>query len=693
MTRRLLPDGFPAAEAPPPGSWRNPLLLAAGLAALTLLLYWPAVGFRLLAFDDQYYTQNDLVRGGVNRENVVRVFTELPEENLFIPLSQLSYMLDVELFGNAPGGFHFTNIALHAVDMALLFLVLWRMTGSLGKSSLAAALVAFHPLRVESVAWVTERKGILSVLFLLLSLSCYLRYARSERKRWYGATLLCFALGMLAKPILVTVPVLLLLLDFWPLGRFRGEPGEGARSSGRRFLALAAEKVPFLALSALASLVTVHLQQKMSLHPGIPLASRLEHSFSSAFIYLYQTVWPADLAFRYYQTPWDRFSGTLLPAAAGLLVVTAIVLRFAGARPYLAFGWAWYLVSLLPVSGIVPTGIQWISDRFTYIPHFGLAVAFAWTAGAAAERRSRWLLPAVAVALLVPLALLSRRQLYFWKDGATLFGRGMAYNAADPIYANQYIEELLHVGDFPRARAELERVRPLMMNPWYGAPLQIGQISLFEKTGDRAGAIAQARAYLAGDPRFWKTRLRLADNLLAEGRFAEAAAEYRQVLEVPTLSPQERRYATEELGAALYGMGEDDEALSLFNGVLGTNPQGSTVHYRKGLVLARRGRTAEALEQYRTAARIDPRWVKPRIGMADLLLSGGEINAAVRQYEEVARMASGKAEGFYARGRILEAAGMKAQAMAAYESALRAPAVHPETMEAVRRRLAEMEGR
>ena len=693
MIRRFFPDGFPPAEPAPSGSWHRALLLAFGLAALVVLLYWPAVDFRLLSFDDQYYTQNDLVLGGLNRENVVRIFTVLPEENLFIPLSQLSYMVDVEVFGNAPRGFHFTNIALHAVDMALLLLVLWRMTGSLWKSVLAAALVAFHPLRVESVAWVTERKDVLSVFFLLLSLSCYLRYTRTRKWWWYGAVFLCSTLGMLAKPMLVTLPILLLILDYWPLGRFRGEPGEEALPTWRRFLSLASEKIPFLVLSVLASLATVRLQGVGALHPGVSLVSRLEHSFSSAFVYLYQTVWPSGLVFRYFQTPWEHFSGTLVPATAGLFVVTAIVFRFAGTRPYLAFGWAWYLVSLFPVSGIVPTGIQWISDRFTYIPHFGLAVAFAWTVGAAAERRSRWLLPAVAVALMAPLAMLSRHQMHFWKDGATLFGRGMAGNSTDLTYANQYIEELVNVGDFTRAREELERIRPHIMNPWYGAPLQITHISLFEKTGDRAGAIAQARVYLREDPRFFKTRLRLAGNLLADGRFAEAASEYRQVLEVPTMTLRERRYSMEELGAALYGMGKDDDALSLYNEVLKSNPQGSTLHYRMGLVLSRQGRTEEALAHYRISADIAPRWLKPRIGIAELLLARGNINAAVGQYEEVARKFPGKAESFYARGRILEAAGMSAKARSTYEGALQAPAAFPETMEAIRRRIADMKGR
>jgi Flp pilus assembly protein TadD len=690
VIRRFFPSGFPPAEPVPKGSWRPALLAAFGLAALMVLLYLPAVDFRLLSFDDYYYTQNDLVRGGLNGANIVRIFTELPEEDLFTPLTQLSYMADVELFGNRSRGFHLTSILLHAVAMGLLLLVLWRMTGRLGESALAAALVAFHPLRVESVAWVTERKDVLSVLFLLLTLSCHLRYARTRKWGWYGAALLCFLLGLLAKPMLVTVPFLLLLADFWPLGRFRADAGAGGNpSAGRRFLTLAAEKVPFLALSLFVSLATLHLQQEKALVRAISLVSRVEHSLSAYFAYLYQTVWPVDLVFRYFQTPWDQFSGTLLPAAAGLLILTALVARFSATRPYLAFGWCWYLVSLFPVSGIMPAGIQWISDRFTYVPHIGLAVAFAWLAGGVSPRRSRPVLLALAVLLLLPLGVRSRSQLYSWKDGATLFGRGVAANAQDPRYLNQYIEELVEVGDLPRAREQMERARRFVMDPWYGAPLQITHLSLLDKSGDRRGAIEQARAYLREDPRFFRTRVSLADRLLSEGRFAEAAAEYRQVLEVPTLSPRDRRFVSEELGFALFNLGKEEEALSLYLAALRGNPLGSSLHYRLGLLLARRGKPEEAMAHYGLALKINPEGLRPRIGIADLLLAQGNVTTAVLQYEEVARRAPGKAESLYARGRILEAAGMKIRARSLYESALQVPAVHPETVDAVRRRLAE----
>jgi tetratricopeptide (TPR) repeat protein len=675
----------------PLGPWRYALLASFVLAALVMILYWPAVDFRFLSFDDYYYTQNDLVAGGLDRSNILRIFTELSGEDLYTPMTQLSYMADAELFGMSPRGFHLTNILLFATGMALLPLVLWRMTGNLRQSAFAAALVAFHPLRVESVAWITERKDVLSVVFLLLSIACYLRYARTGRRRWFGILFIVYALGLLAKPMLVTLPALLLLLDYWPLGRFRHEGMEGSsHSSLRRVLLLLLEKVPLAALSLLVSLATVHLQRKLALHPGVSLGSRLEHSFSAAFVYLYQTLWPADLAFRYFDTPWMRFSGTLLPVTVGLALVTAMVAWSSGRRPYLAFGWAWYLIALFPVSGIVPTGIQWISDRFTFVPHMGFFIAFAWLSGDLLARRPRWVFPVLAFLLLLPLTIVSRHQLSFWKDGASLFGRGLSANGRDPRYINQYAEELVTVGDYARAREQLESLRHVVLDPFYGPPIQMTHLLLLEKMGDRRGAIEQALVFLRADPRFFRTRLRLAHELLEESRLAESAAEYRQVLQVPALDPRDRRYAREGLGYALFRMGRDDEALACYLDALRENPLASSLQYKFGLLLARRGEPGNALAHFSRSLEIDPRGLLPRLGIAELLLARGDINGAVRYFDDVARTAPGKAESRYAKGRVLEAVGMMEQATAIYESALAMSAVHPETVDAVQERLAKM---
>jgi tetratricopeptide (TPR) repeat protein len=691
MIRPLFPDGFPPAEPAPTGSWRVPLLVALGLAALVMVLYWPAVDFRLLAFDDGVYvTGNDLVARGLDGANIVRAFSET-RSGFYVPVTQMSFMADVELFGMASRGFHFTNILIHSLDMALLLLLLWRMTGSLPNSALAAAFVAFHPLRVESVAWVAERKDVLSVFFLIVSLACYLRYVRTGKWRWYGALFLLFLLGLLAKPVTATLPALLILMDFWPLGRFRLETAEG--TIGRRILALGREKIPLIALSGLVSLLTVHFHRAAGgLREGDSFLSRVEHSFSADLLYLYQTLWPRDLVLRFFKAPWDQFSGTLIPATLGVAVITALVARSAGRRPFLAMGWGWYLIAILPLSGVFgPIGCQWISDRFTYIPHIGLAIAFAWTAGTGLPPRfRRGALPVIAVFLVLPLAILSRRQLHFWKDGATLFGKGAGYSRNDPGYLDQFAQELYTIGDLVRAKEQEERILRFAMDSGTGVEIQLNYLTILERMGDRKGAIAQARDFLRRDPKFWKTRMMLADDLAAEERFPEAAVEYRQVLEVPRLKPVDRGYVLEGLGIALVGMGKSDEALACFNEGIREIPMRVSLRYNLARLLAARGDVAPALAQFEEAVRLGPGDLPPRLGLAELQQKAGAVEAAAAQFREVARLAPGKSEAFLAQGRILEMAGSKDEARTRYESALRVPALLGDTHETVRRRLANL---
>jgi tetratricopeptide (TPR) repeat protein len=690
VIRSLFPGGFPPPEPEPTGRWRHAVLAALVLASILVVLYWPAVDFRLLSFDDQYYTrENSLISGGLRGPNVVRALTRLPSENLFIPITHLSLMADVELFGMAPRGFHLTNILLFAIDIALLLLVLWRLTGSLWKSALAAAFVALHPLRVESVAWVTERKGLLAVFFLLLTVACHLRFVRSGRRAWYVALLLCAAIGMLAKPILVTLPVLLLLLDFWPLGRFRQDrEGRTCPSFPRRTLALVIEKIPLLACSAAVTLTTLYLQQKMSFHENVSLASRLEHSFTSDLFYLYQTMWPKELIFRFFDTPWARFSGTLLPALLGVAIITAIVVRFGGRKPYVAFGWSWYLLALLPSSGFFPAGIQWISDRFTFIPHIGLAVAVVWLACDLASRRWRPILLGLAALALLLLAALTRQHLFDWKDGATVFGRGAEYSRDDPRYINTYACELMDMGDYPHAKEQIERILGIAMDPQVGIDIQLTYLAILERTAGLDNAIAQARLFLSRDPNFWKTRLNLADYLLAQARYSEAVPEYRRVLAVERMNPTIRAHALEGLGLALAATGQPDEALAAYAKGILEDPASSSLPYNLACLLADRGRPEEARAQFEEALRRDPANPVIRLKLADLLLASGDTGDAMPHLREVAVAAQGKAESLAAQGRILDAAGDHAQARTLYENALSLPAILPETLEDLRRRLA-----
>ncbi len=617
---RLFPDGFPAAPVPPAGSWRRAMMLAFGLFVALVVLYWPAVDFRLLAIDDPYYVHNVLVGKGLDSANIVRVFTSLPEEDLYLPVTTLSFMSDVSLFGVSPRGFHLTNILLHALGMAMLLLVSWRMTGSLGCGFLASALVAFHPLRVESVAWVAERKDVLAVFFLVSTMAAYVRYVRSGRLPWYGAVLLFALLGLLSKPILVTLPLLLLLLDFWPLGRFRvATTGVTGDSSKSRLVRLFLEKIPFAALSLAVSLLVLKTQAAgASIHVELPLLPRLFHATAAGGIYLFQTVWPFDLGVRMFDGSWGISPWLLAGASLVTVALTVAAVRYASRYPALAAGWGWYLVALLPVSGVLPSGVQWLSDRFTYVPHIGLMLGVAWTLSEGTPgKRTRTGLAFFLLFAVGASAFQASRQLPYWKDGATLFAKRIEASRNDPRYIDHYAAELIEVGDLVRARAEIERILPHALDPWYGIPIQLKHMELIERMESRGAAIAQARRYLDANPGFWKTRLRLADLLLGDSRFPEAVKTYREILPEPALAPSNRAYALEGLGAALAGAGDMPAAEACLEEALQLNPGSPILRYHLARVYAATGRMAEARAAYEAVLRLDPNNVQVRHELAE----------------------------------------------------------------------------
>jgi tetratricopeptide (TPR) repeat protein len=291
------------------------------------------------------------------------------------------------------------------------------------------------------------------------------------------------------------------------------------------------------------------------------------------------------------------------------------------------------------------------------------------------------------VALLVPLSVATRHQLYAWRDGATLFGRGLPHNAGDPRFLTQYIEELVHVGDFGRAREQLEGVSRHALDPGKGINIQLTTLSILHRMGDRKGAIVQAREFLRRDPRFWKTRLVLADDLLAEGMAAEAESEYRQVLSVRPIPSYERGYALEGLGLSLFRTGRYEEAAAAYREGLQVSPESVSLRYNMARLLAARGDGAEAERYFEEAARLAPGNARVRMALAEHLLAAGAVGKAATHFDEVARMAPGSAEALLGRGRILEATRRGAEARAVYESALRAPAILPDTHDAVRKRL------
>ncbi|HZM04174.1 MAG TPA: tetratricopeptide repeat protein, partial [Candidatus Saccharimonadales bacterium] len=384
----------------------------------TLLVYWPVTQYQFVNYDDtDFVTANPQVQAGLTAKGFKWVWHSEVARN-WHPITMLSHMLDCQLFGLNAGWHHLTNLLLHLVNVLLLFHLLKWMTGAEWRSAVVAALFALHPLHVESVAWIAERKDVLSTMFWFLTAWAYVRYAKSGSKGFYVLTLVLFALGLMSKPMLVTVPLFLLLLDYWPLGRM-----EKGKANAR----LIWEKIPFFLMSATLCVITFCIQKQggamlTSLH--LPLRSRLENALMSYVRYLGKMFWPHNLAALYLRSgAWPLWQvGT---AALFLIAVSIIVMRERRRRPYLAVGWFWYLGTLVPVIGVVQVGMQSMADRFTYVPLIGIFIMGVW---GAAEWCRLWRLSdyaprAVAIILLTACMALTARQVTYWRNSETLFTR------------------------------------------------------------------------------------------------------------------------------------------------------------------------------------------------------------------------------------------------------------------------------
>jgi Tfp pilus assembly protein PilF len=409
---------------------RRDLIICVSLAVVTLAAYWGVGSCEYVHFDDGYYVaENPVVQAGLTLKGLVWAFTTNHASN-WHPVTWLSHMLDCQLFGLDPGAHHFVNVWFHVANTLLLFALTKRLTGAVWQSAVVAALFAFHPLRVESVAWVAERKDVLSTCFFLLTLHAYVRYVENSGRRLYALTFGLFALGLMAKPMLVTLPFVLLLLDSWPLGRTRWVAAATGAQRNTQTRRLLLEKVPFLLLVAASCALTLWAQQTggaVSALGNLPAQVRVANAVVSYGRYIWMTIWPADLAVIYpYSVAWEQWQ----LGGAALLVLGLTVLAFRSARqhPYCAVGWFWYLGTLVPVIGLVQVGRQSVADRYTYIPSIGLYLALVWVVSTAMSHRHP-LRTAVATATVVLLAIclaLTWRQVGFWKNSETLFRRALS---------------------------------------------------------------------------------------------------------------------------------------------------------------------------------------------------------------------------------------------------------------------------
>ena len=519
-------------------------------------------------------------------------------------------MLDVELFGADAGRHHLVSVALHAANAVLLFVVLLDMTGALWRAAIVAALFALHPTHVESVAWIAERKDVLSTFFWLLATWAYAAYAASPSPRRYLVVVLAMIAGLLSKPMVVTLPFVFLLLDAWPLRRTVTTPW-------RR---LVVEKIPLLALSIVSGAVTFVVQQQAGAVRALevlPVPHRIASAALGYWEYIWKTIWPADLALLYPQPAsisWPLVAG----AIAGLLIVSLIILWSRRRMPWLAVGWFWFLGTLVPVIGLVQVGSQRIADRYTYVPTIGLFIIAAW-GGAELLRRTRIdrrLVACGIAAVLVVHGSLAHAQVRRWSSSVAIWQHTIAVTSENARAHNHLGHALAAAGRDSEALREYETA--LRLNP--DSPEALNNMgALLARHGDNEPAIAAFERAIALAPALPHARGNLGLALVHAGRPADAVAHLEEAIrEAPGNAELWRR-----LGIALAMTARPHEAIDPLEEALRLQPDDAVTHNALGAVYGGTGRSAEAIEHYREAARLDPRLFEARANLGRTLLDDG----------------------------------------------------------------------
>jgi tetratricopeptide (TPR) repeat protein len=589
------------------------------LVAITWLVFGQTVRYDFVNYDDnEYVYANPAITSGLNPHGIIYAFSGRHARN-WHPLTTLSHMLDCQLWGVRAGGHHFTNIVLHTIAVVLLFLVLQQMTRAIWQSAFVAALFAIHPLHVESVTWISERKDVLSAVFFTLTLGAYVRYVRSPSIGRYLRMSILFALGLMSKPMLVTVPLVLLLLDYWPLQRF------GGRSSIKR---LALEKIPLLALSAAGGLVTLWVQQSsVALTEELPLIWRAANGLVTYAIYLRQMIWPVGLAV-FYPHPGDQlpiWEIGLAIVLLGLVSAGAIALRHK--RPYLVTGWFWYLVMLLPVIGLVQVGSQAHADRYTYLPQIGLYLLLAWAiTDALTSRLQRRIVAVTASLAIIALAWCAHVQASHWRNGESLWGHALAVTSGNFMAHDGLGECLANRGRLDEAIDQFQKA--LNIAPGY-PELETNLILALTKKGRTDEAISHLQTLLKEDPNNAQAHYNLGNALQKKGDSQGAIAAYEKALSIQARYPA----AHYDLGIALDRNGQIDEAIAHYQEAVQEQPNYPQAYCLLGNDLLQKARVDDAIAAYEQALKSRPTYpeVENNIGLA--LVQKGRPSEAIAHWQ------------------------------------------------------------
>ena len=706
----------------------HPAIACVFLAAATLVAFWPVVHCDFINYDDaDYVTANPHVQAGLTWGSAGWSF-RLDQGDYWHPLSWLSHMLDCELFGLWAGGHHLTSLLLHAANTVLLFVVLRRLTGAHWRSALVAALFALHPLHVESVAWVTERKDLLSTLFWMLTLLFYARYVQGRsqveargtrdegpesrgiaggpaldsrllsgaKSRFIGRrstldyvlALFFFACGLMSKAMVVTLPFVLLLLDWWPLGRVTGlksqvstlaAPGqqpstldctrETFRARLSTVLGLIWEKVPFFVLAAISSVLTVWGQQRIAAVVSLsdlPISNRIGHAFGAYTTYLGKTFWPVRLALPYPAGPAQLPLGQVMLAGALVAGLCVAALWLARRRPYVFAGWYWFWGTLVPVIGLVRVGSQSIADRFTYVPLIGVFIIVAWGAGEATMRwrRSRAVVGLAAALALVCCGLLTHRQVGYWQGSERLFRHTLAVTDGNAM-------GLFNLGAFLTGQGRTDEAiqyfrSALQISPSNTAVLyNLGNI--LAGRDQYAEAVGCFETAWRIKPDRYEVANNLANALVKLGKLDDAVTYYRLALQ---LEPWAARIHS-NLAGALSAQGKLAEATLHYRGSLRLEPDDAGTHYALGLALALQGEWDEAILHYQETLRLAPTNAEAWYNLGYAFRVQGRFDEAVTHLREALRLKPEFPVAHYNLGCVLADKGQHDEAMARLKEALR----------------------
>jgi Flp pilus assembly protein TadD len=638
-------------------AWLPTLLLMLA----TLALYWPALRFDFINFDDpDYVTANLHVQGGLSWEGVKWAFSNTEQAAYWAPLMWLSHELACQLFGLHAWGHHLINVLLHAANTALVFVIFRQMTGAVWRSLILAALFGWHPLRVESVAWITERKDVLCAFFGFLSLLFYARYGRGAGRISYSywLALLFFALGLMSKPMLVTWPFVMLLLDYWPLKRIYDFPPSPHFGAASRFTIydlkpLLLEKIPFFALAAAASIVTYVVQKQggaVAAIETLPLGARVGNALISYCRYLGKTFWPTDMAVFYPHPGYWPVAEVLL---AGMLLtgLSALVFMKRGRHPYLLVGWLWFVGTLVPVIQLVQSGQQAMADRFTYVPSVGVLMLTVWGVH---ELARRWwhhvmVLSLAGVSAIIFCFALTREQLGYWQDTETLFRHALDVTQSNSIAHDALGDALAKKGQIAAAISHFQEALRLMPNNAY-AHNNFGYV--LDKQGQIDEAISQFQEALRLQPDDAEAHNNFGVALLHKDQTDEAISQFQEALR---LKPDDAK-AHNNLGIALLNKDQIDEAISQYQEALRLKPDYAEAHNNLGVALLHKDQTDEAISQFQEALRLKPDYAEAHNSLGVALFKKGRIDEAISQFQEALRLRPDNAD---ARNNLAKALELK----------------------------------